>query len=1311
MQSRFGFNAINCWADFEGALAPLGKKAKGDAFEALTKWFFRLNEVHASQYDEVWLWAEVPERVKQSLNLPERDLGVDLLLRKGEEYHAVQCKYHTDRHSSVTFRQVSTFLSVLGRNDQITLGYICSSANGMSANLQKVTQNTKQIQRVLSDTWALLDAEFFDRVRSAIAGEKPVITPFKPRKHQKKAIAKAVKHFKGDNQARGKLIFPCGAGKSLTGYWIAEALKSRRTLIAVPSLSLVKQTIGVYLRECAATGRKVKWLCVCSDEGIGRGADVVMYHNDLGIPCETNIGVISQWLQDNAGEDIMVFTTYQSGRVIAEAAKANGVKFDLGLFDEAHKTVGAQGKLFSHLLFDENVDVERRVFMTATERFYKGSKEEIVSMDDGDVYGETFVQMTFKEAIDLDLLTDYKVITIEVQESEVADFIRDNNLIELNAKWGTEAEARSMASMLALRKAMKKFPIRNAVSFHGSIDKAKRSKELQKIITDSFNYAHIDIYTVSGKIPTTKRNDIVQEFAKSEGALITNARCLTEGIDVPNIDCIVFADPRRSKVDIVQALGRALRKKDGKDWGYVVLPVIYDQETGDIDNDNFEEILGVVRDLASNDERIIDSLKDQQRGSRRSRNRGGNQFELQVIAESLSEEQIEKALRIRLWDRLIRYDWRPFEEARKFAQSLRLGSWDEWRHWAATDERPGDIPSDPRSVYEGKGWTSFGDWLGTGNVAPKDMFTYLPFVVAREFARGLNLKSQKEWTAYAKSTQRPKNIPAKPGRTYKTEYKGIGDWLGTGFVATRDRVYRPFNEARNFARSLNLKTSKEWFAYCKTGNKPEDIPTAPNSTYRGKGWAGMGDWLGNDKVANHRRTFRPFEDARDYARSLKLTGKNDWTTWSASGKRPSDIPGNPSKVYKGKGWKGMADWLGTGNLHPSQKKALYCDFETAREYVRSKQFESSKDFERFCKTDEKPDFLPPWPAQTYKKDWKGWGDFLGNGKVATHLREYRPFHEARLFVHSIGLKNSDEWRLYSQSGERPDDIPAAPNQVYKDLGWSGMGDWLGTGNVAPKDMYDYLPFEEAREFVRGLKLKNQKEWKAFAKSSERPTNIPSNPRVTYKNQGWINLGDWLGTGSVASFNRQYRAFEDARAFARSLGLKSSAEWFAYCKSGNKPVDIPAAAHSTYRDKGWNGMGDWLGTGRASNRNRTYREFEEARDYARSLNLGGSNHWARWSASGERPQDIPGNPNTIYKGKGWAGWSDWLGTGNLHPSQKKALYCDFLTAREYVVAQGFRSVKEFERFCKSGQKPDFLAPFPYQTYQDEWRGWPYFLGKE
>ena len=231
-----------------------------------------------------------------------------------------------------------------------------------------------------------------------------------------------------------------------------------------------------------------------------------MTYPSLGVPCQTDHEYIEKWLKENKNEQKIIFTTYQSGRIIAEVSKKLKLKFDVGIFDEAHKTVGSSKKLFSHLLFENNISIDKRIFMTATERFYAGSKDDILSMDDDDIYGDTFSLMSFKEAIELDLLTDYKVVTIDVKKSEISDFIKENKLVQLNSKWKKESEARSLASMLALRKAMKRFSIKNAVSFHSSIDKAKRNKDLQDYITETYNYRSIETFTVSGKIPTTKRN-------------------------------------------------------------------------------------------------------------------------------------------------------------------------------------------------------------------------------------------------------------------------------------------------------------------------------------------------------------------------------------------------------------------------------------------------------------------------------------------------------------------------------------------------------------------------------------------------------------------------------------------------------------------------------------------------------------------------------------------------------------------------------------------------------------------------------------
>jgi len=244
------------WSDFQDLLKTYNKKEKGNAFELLTKLYFKINPVY-SFYDEVWLFDEVPSKELEYLSLPSQDLGIDLIAKQGNEYHAIQCKYHSDKTSSVTFKEVSTFISLLESNDKISQGYICSSADVTSRNFNKL--KTKPINLIMADSWQLLDEEFFNDVRKIIEGKKIKYTPFQPREHQKKALKESKNYFVKEDHSRGKLIFPCGAGKSLTGFWMTQELKSKSTIIAVPSLSLVKQTLEVYLREIVAKNKRIMY--------------------------------------------------------------------------------------------------------------------------------------------------------------------------------------------------------------------------------------------------------------------------------------------------------------------------------------------------------------------------------------------------------------------------------------------------------------------------------------------------------------------------------------------------------------------------------------------------------------------------------------------------------------------------------------------------------------------------------------------------------------------------------------------------------------------------------------------------------------------------------------------------------------------------------------------------------------------------------------------------------------------------------------------------------------------------------------------
>jgi hypothetical protein len=205
---------------------------------------------------------------------------------------------------------------------------------------------------------------------------------------------------------------------------------------------------------------------------------------------------------------------------------------------------------------------------------------------------------------------------------------------------------------------------------------------------------------------------------------------------------------------------------------------------------------------------------------------------------------------------------------------------------------------------------------------------------------------------------------------------------------------------------------------------------------------------------------------------------------------------------------------------------------------------------------------------------------------------------------------------------------------------------------------NFLPFKEARVFVRKLKLKNYKEWREYCISGQKPKNIPSTPHMVYKNKGWKNVYNWLGTPQKMHVGKDFIPFEDAREFAKSLKLKSCREWKKYAKSGRRPKNIPSNPYAIYKDKGWVGWGDWTGENNLSNIeiNENLLPFKEARAFARKLKLKSQKEWFAYFNKHERPFNIPISPHQSYKNKGWISWGDWLGISHLqifHNRTKKS----------------------------------------------------------
>ncbi|MEI7728541.1 MAG: DEAD/DEAH box helicase family protein [Verrucomicrobiota bacterium] len=1351
------------WADVERCCRQLTEQQKGDLFEQLVKAYLLLEPEYASKLRHVWLQRDVPSAVREKLKLPATDQGIDLVAETRDgEFWAVQCKFRQPTDRSLAWREISTFTGLaFGVCRGFSFGIICSTTE----RITHVLKDQERIGFCALDVWQGLDAEFFARLRAHLAHQSESLAPLKPRPHQKGAVKDGYHHFVVKKAKRGKLIMPCGSGKSLTAYWIADQLQARRIVIAVPSLALIRQTLKVWLRETLANGRAVEWICVCSDESAGRieRDDVAVLRQDLGVPCLTAPEDIAAWLKRKHHGWTVVFTTYQSGEALARAARSAKFRFDLGIMDEAHKTVGAADKLFSHLLHDANLPIRRRLFMTATERRYVGQSDAVLSMDNPAIYGETFHLLSFKRALEYapPILSDYKIISICVSRDEVAELIRKNVFVKPDqGRWSREIEADMLASLIALRKAMVRHPIRHAVSFHGSIQRAELFKAHNEAFTRAFpRYGGLETFHVSGRTPTGTRARIIGDFAQARRGLVTNARCLTEGVDVPGIDCVLFADPRRSAVDIVQAVGRALRPSPGKKLGYVIVPILHDADAlpEDIfESDSFQEVLTTLRALAANDDRIIEYFRGVSQG--RQRTSGGSvEFDVgERLAKRINLAQFVREIDLKCWNRLAKLSWRPFEEAREFARSLQLNNRIEWNTFCKgkmlrLGYLPVDIPQKPERIYADKGWKGVGDWLGTGRIA-NQLKTYRPFSAARAFVHTLKLRSRDEWIAYCGGRmchlgRMPADIPLHPNLSYASVgWKGMGDWLGTGTVATRLREFRPFHMARAFARRLKLNNRDEWSNFCKggmpkLGQLPKDIPASPERTYADKGWKGMGDWLGTSRLATNFRTYRPFYKAREFARKLKLKSGTEWFAFCKGelpklGRLPADIPVSPKNTYIGKGWKGMGDWLGTGTVAPSLRQ--FRPFREARSFARKLGLKSSSEWRAFCKGEipqlgRRPNDIPAKPYRTYSsKGWQGMGDWIGTKRVADQLKKYRVFREARIFVRKLKLKNRDEWSTFCKGHlphleKLPSDIPAGPARTYADKGWKGMGDWLGTGTVA-NQLKQFRPFPQARSFVRKLKLKSKTEWQDFCKGKMHhlgrlPKDIPANPSHTFAKKGWRGYGDWLGTGNVANFLKEYRSFHNARKFTRNLKLKNQLEWRAFCMGkmchlGRLPKDIPANPSGTYAKKGWRGYGDWLGTGSICPRLKQYRPFVSARSFVRKLKLKNNTEWCAYCKGevphlGQFPKDIPATPQTVYLGKGWKGYGDWLGTGTVATFLRK--YRSFHEARAFVRDLKLKSRTEWFAFIRGeitqlGRFPMDIPTNPNKTYSSKgWRGMGDWLG--
>jgi len=537
---------------------------------------------------------------------------------------------------------------------------------------------------------------------------------------------------------------------------------------------------------------------------------------------------------------------------------------------------------------------------------------------------------------------------------------------------------------------------------------------------------------VSGDMPTNQRSSQMREFAESKG-LMTNARCLTEGVDLPAIDCVCFTDPKRSKVDIVQAAGRALRLSPGKKFGYILIPIFIpadqDPETASKDN-AFEEVVATVGALSTQDTRIAEYLRAVTEGRKPT---GGSPVDGKITVNVLTKidpDKFNEAIQLKIWDKIARVNYRSYKEAKKYAQSLKLKKIKEWNNHTKSRNFPKDIPSNPYGTYKDD-WKSWAEFLD----APKYRgFIYPEFNILKEFIRKKKIKSAKHYSKLWREGKLKTGfyISAKPDVAYQK--KGWTSWQE--FLGNKNRIYKEsdaysFDEFKKICKKYNIKNSRLFRHSKKRKNDPK-MPSSPDVFY--KQWTSWPEVFGNNKGS--RKNFLSYKKARIFARSLGFVNRKQWTSFVKTKDKPLYIPAQPQSIYKNE-FKGFRDFLG----YKRSFRKSYLSFNETKKIVQKLNFLSVSDYsKKFSENKEFRKIHNIRPQNVYKKEWKGWEDYLGNKNIKYTLmkKEYLNFNQIKKFAKKKKIKTKEEW----YETKMPNKIPRSVDKVFKKQ-WKSWPDFLG----------------------------------------------------------------------------------------------------------------------------------------------------------------------------------------------------------------------------------------------------------------------------
>ncbi len=645
--------SLENYTEFYNLLKSSSNDIKGELFEEFTKYIFLYHPYYSGFTKSVWLFKELPLKVKKHLKLPKTDQGIDLVvLSQNDEYFAIQSKYRANTNIVIPWTNLGTFIG-------LTFG-VASNFKGcfFVTNTNTITKNIKKndkIHLIYGDFFNNFPDDIFNIIKGGILNKKINLNmPLYPRNYQTDAIHISYDYFKENN--RGTIEMACGTGKTITMYWINDSLHSKLTIVAVPSIYLLSQTFKEWVLQNIRDGTNKKFILVGSDADIEN--DDGEYEVN-GILITTDSNEIQQSVNKYIGkcDGLIILSTYQSSNVLIDALNTMNIVPDLLICDEAHKTVGNVSKKFGLLLDDNNLKINKRLFMTATPKIFNGdSDDDIMSMDNKEWYGIKYFTYNTYNAIMDGNLADYRIVTMLTDSEYIKQEIAKNNYVQYSDD--EVVNTRVFGTAIMILNAFKKGEIHHLVTYHNSVLSSKKFHALLMSMVGKYGI-DICIAEINGKHRMVERNGIIEEFEHYELSIMTSSKVLNEGVNIPIIDSVCFVDARHSTIDTIQSIGRALRLHELKIYAKILVPVIIDDIINIDENNLFVDLIRILKALNETDTGITAYFNCIKNGERCDREliKYENYMSIQQVGDIEIDEWIN-GISFKIWGKIDAWEYK-----------------------------------------------------------------------------------------------------------------------------------------------------------------------------------------------------------------------------------------------------------------------------------------------------------------------------------------------------------------------------------------------------------------------------------------------------------------------------------------------------------------------------------------------------------------------------------------------------------------------------------------------------------------------------